>query len=438
MIRRVGARALWLALLAGYIGLVYAVVVVGGDLLVSGDGSSTALTIAAAAVVAVTFGPVRKRARRLANRLVLGTRATPLDTLHQFSQGVAAAYGAEEVLSGMARVLAEGTGARRAAVWLVVGHHLQRSGEWPAAPGESRELRPLDQWPGPADGVDLCIPVRADEDLLGLLALEARAGRPFTAAEEGLVADLASHASLVLHNVRLSAEVAARNEDLATQTEALRESRRRLVAARTAERRRIERNIHDGAQQHLVALLVRIGMVPMVVEADETAAARELAGLGGACDEALAILDDLARGLHPRELTDDGLAAALSAGLAGVPAEIETSLEAVGLRRYAADIEAAAYFACLEALQNATKYASCSSIAVRLAEVDGDLTFTVTDDGVGFDAAGVPLGAGLANMADRIEALHGTLSVVSAPGQGTTVRGQLPRAVRMPSVASDP
>ncbi len=441
--RPLAAAALGVAFSAVYIGLVYVVVVLGGVAVTSGDGRSTALTIAAAALVAVTFGSVRKRAHRSANRLVLGTRATPLETLHQFSQGVAAAYGADDVLAGMARALAEGTGARRAEVWLVVGPDLRRSAVWPP---EGRERvgaadRPAAHWPDERVDVDLCVPVRLDQELLGVLALAERPGRSFTAAEEALVTDLASHAGLVLQNVRLSTELAGRRDHLVAQAEALQESRRRLVAARTAERRRVERNIHDGAQQHLVALLVRIGLVPVLVETDEEKAAAELTGLGPLCDDALATLADLAHGLHPSELTEKGLAASLSAATARVPGATETSLEATGLRRYAADIEAAAYFACLEAVQNAVKYSACTSIAVRLAEVDGLLTFSVTDDGAGFDTSEVSLGAGLTNMVDRIEAMNGNLSVSSTPGEGTTVDGRLPlvdpaRSTSTRSVAS--
>lgn len=447
-VRPLTAAALWAGLAGLYIGSVYAVVVLGGDFLTSGDGGSTALTIAAAAVVAVTFGPVSRRARRLADRLVLGDRATSLETLSLFSQGVAGVYGTDEVLSTMAQVLAAGTGAARTEVWVVVGDALRRAGAWPEPEGEEDPPsgRAVTDWPDRAVGVDLCVPVKIDDDLLGLLALAARPGRPFTAAEESLVVDLASHACLVLHNVRLSADLAARSDELAAQAEALRESRQRLIAAQTAERRRVERNIHDGAQQHLVALLVRIGLLPVLIETDEEKAVAEMAGFGPLCDDALATLTDLARGLHPRELTEDGLAAALSARLARVPDGIETSLAAPAFSRYPGDIEGAVYFACLEAVQNAIKYAACASITVDLAERDDQIAFTVVDDGSGFDTAEVARGAGMANMADRIEAMGGTFAVTSTPGAGTSVQGRLPLGERRyvtptapsPSVASPP
>lgn len=444
-VRAVAAAMLWVALSAAYIGFVYIVVVLGGEVVTSADGASTALTISAAAVVAVTFGPIRRRARRLANRLVLGGRATSLETLSQFSQGVAGAYGADEVLSGMAQVLVDGTGARRAEIWVVVGEHLRRSGVWPPAPDDTGEpvLRSATDWPDRSTGIDLGVPVRVEDDLLGVLALESRTGQAFSAAEESLVADLASHACLVLQNVRLSADLAARSEELAAQADALQDSRQRLVAARTAERRRVERNIHDGAQQHLVALLVRIGFMPGLVETDEDQAVAELAGMGPLCDEALATLADLAHGLHPRELTEGGLVAALTLRAERMPAEITTVVEDDGIGRYPSDIEAAAYFACLEALQNAVKYAQCSSVTVRLAVEDGGLTFTVTDDGIGFDTERVTLGAGMANMADRIEALNGSLTMTAALGSGATVRGTLPSGNAPParpptSLASPP
>ena len=235
-VRPLAAAGLWAGLSGVYIGFVYAVVVLGGEQLSSGDGGSTALTIAAAAVVAVTFGPVSRRARDLANRLLLGDRATSLETLSLFSQGVAGVYGADEILSTMAQVLATGTGAARTEVWVVVGEGLRRAGAWPEPVRDETtpSVRAVTDWPDRAVGVDLCVPVKIDDDLLGLLALTSRPGRPFTAAEESLVVDLASHAWLVMHNVRLSADLATRGDELAAQAEALRESRQRLVAARTA------------------------------------------------------------------------------------------------------------------------------------------------------------------------------------------------------------
>jgi signal transduction histidine kinase len=206
--------------------------------------------------------------------------------------------------------------------------------------------------------------------------------------------------------------------------EDLRASRQRLVAAQDEERRRLERNLHDGAQQNLVAIKVKLGLAEMFAEKDPARAKATLAKLKADTDEALETLRDLARGIYPPLLADKGLAVALEsqARKATVPVEIKVD----GLTRYPQDIEAAVYFCCLEALQNVQKYAGAKQAIVRLEADDGSLRFEVEDDGAGFDAANARKGSGLTNMADRLDALGGDLDVDSAPGRGTLLRGRLP------------
>jgi signal transduction histidine kinase len=233
--------------------------------------------------------------------------------------------------------------------------------------------------------------------------------------EDKLLEDLAAQAGLVLRNARLTAELQANVEEL-------RASRRRLVEAQDEERRKIERNLHDGAQQQLVALTVQLGLLERV--ADDPERVRTMAGaLQSALRDALDDLRDLARGIYPPLLADKGLAEALSsqARKAAVP----TSVEPDGVGRYPQEVEAAVYFCALEALQNVAKYAEASRAVIRLAERDGWLTFEVDDDGRGFDPSATPSGSGLQGMADRLDALGGTIETDSAPGRGTVVRGRL-------------
>ncbi|HXF36250.1 MAG TPA: sensor histidine kinase [Actinomycetota bacterium] len=217
-------------------------------------------------------------------------------------------------------------------------------------------------------------------------------------------------AGLVLRNVRLIQE--------------LRGSRRRLVAAQDEERRRIERNLHDGAQQQLVALSVRLRLAEQLVERDAAKAKEAIGRIQAEATEALENLRDLARGIYPPLLADRGLPAALEAQArkASLPVRVEAS----GVDRYPREVESAVYFCVLEALQNAAKYARAEHVMVRLSAAHDELRFEVSDDGAGFDPGSAHGGTGLRGMADRVEAVGGSLQVRSAPGSGTSVVGRVP------------
>ena len=204
--------------------------------------------------------------------------------------------------------------------------------------------------------------------------------------------------------------------------EDLRASRQRLVAAQDEERRRLERNLHDGAQQQLVALAVKARLASTLVGREPEKEVELLADLQGGLGDALETLRDLAR--DPPLLADKGLASAVEAQSrkASMPVRVETD----GIGRYSQECEAAVYFCVLEALQNASKYAEASDVTVRLWQENDDLLFSVADDGRGFDRETTSLGAGLQNMTDRLAALDGTLDIRFRPGGGTTVSGRIP------------
>jgi len=202
----------------------------------------------------------------------------------------------------------------------------------------------------------------------------------------------------------------------------LRASRRRLVEAQDEERRKIERNLHDGAQQQLVALSVQLGLLERV--ADDPELVRSMTGqIREALGDALDDLRDLARGIYPPLLADKGLAAAIEAQArkGAVPTTVTTD----GIGRFPQDIEAAVYFCMLEALQNVAKYADASSATVAMRHDDGMLEFRVQDDGRGFDPANTARGSGLQGMVDRLDAIGGTITVESRPGGGTVVLGRV-------------
>jgi signal transduction histidine kinase len=232
--------------------------------------------------------------------------------------------------------------------------------------------------------------------------------------EAKLLADLASQAGVVFHNVRL-------NEELMQRLEELKASRQRLVAAQDSERRRLERNLHDGAQQQLVALKVKLSLAERVAEEEKVKAF--LSQLQKEADDALQTLRDLARGIYPPLLADKGLAVALTAQANKSTLDVTVTGE-VG--RYPQDVEAAVYFCCLEALQNVAKYAGECRVTIPLSATDRLLSFEIADDGAGFDPATSAAGHGLQNMSDCVDALGGRLSVDSKPGEGTRVTGRIP------------
>ena len=218
------------------------------------------------------------------------------------------------------------------------------------------------------------------------------------------------------------------------RTSDLQASRRRLVTTADAERKRIERDLHDGAQQHLVALAVGIRLVRDSLAACASPADIELLDeLDRGVRESIGSLRDLAHGIYPPLLRDSGLEEALRAAAKRSPLPVTVSASNLG--RHPEQVEAAVYFCCLEALANAGKHAPGSTVTITLQAVPGELRFEVADSGPGFDPATTPAGAGLSNMADRIGALGGEIAWRAAPGHGTVVVGRtpVPRASHVPA-----
>jgi signal transduction histidine kinase len=254
------------------------------------------------------------------------------------------------------------------------------------------------------------VPVRHQGEVLGALSITKKAGDPLTPTERKLVDDLAAQGGLVLRNVRLIDE--------------LRASRRRIVAAQDERAKQLERNIHDGAQQQLVALTVKLRLLGQLASRDPARTAQMASELQTEATEALEDLRDLARGIYPPLLADKGLPTALEAQAR--KAAVQVSVETDGVGRYPPDVESALYFCCLEALQNVAKYAHATHAGVRLSASGEELAFEVSDDGSGFDPISTGYGTGLQGMADRLDAIGGTLEVRSQPGMGTTVTGRVP------------
>ena len=399
--------------------VIYALVVVGVGA-VTGRPGSSALTFTAAVLAAVVLQPVRARAGLLADRLVYGRRASPYEVLSEFAGRIAGTYSTEEVLPAMARMLTEATGAQRAEVWLRsgAGEHLEAA--WPAAalpaPVPGPAASPTAAGPAaPPDGLTRAFAVEHHGERLGALRVSCSPREPLSPAGERLVRDVAAQAGLVLRNVGLIDD--------------LRASRQRLVAAADEARRGLERNLHDGAQQQLVALRISLGLARQVVASSPGEAAELLAQTEHQAEGALQDLRELAHGIYPPLLADLGLGAALEAQAR--KAAIGVTVEAA-VGRYPQETEAAVYFCVLEALQNAAKYARASAARVTLSQDGQQLVFTVADDGAGFDPATTPMGTGLQGITDRLAALGGAAGISSAPGHGTQVTGRVPATTRLP------
>ncbi len=245
-----------------------------------------------------------------------------------------------------------------------------------------------------------------------------------TTSFNDMIRGLREREALRNDKLELSSALRTSLEDLQRHAEELRASRARVVTAADVERRRMERDLHDGAQQQLVLLGLKLGLAERLIEKDAAAAKAMHDELRADLRKALSELRDLAHGIYPAVLENEGLPGALreAAERAAIPAELRCD----GAGRYPRELEAAVYFCCLEALQNAAKHAGAGAkVRIDVAERARSLVFEVTDDGEGYDTAAALAGVGVQNMTDRIGALGGELTIQSKPGSGTTIHGSV-------------
>jgi signal transduction histidine kinase len=441
--------AIQLAGLAGLVAAVYLLVVIGiGRVPTSGERTLLGFSMVAAAVTALLYQPLRARLSGVAARLAGPTRDSPGEVLRAFGSRLTSALPLDELLLQLAESLRSTLALEAAEVWTGSSGVLERSVSDPELGQASMILTPAEEAvvaraavPGPAwlsmwlprvmSGREVAAlraaPITHSGELLGLIVVERPPDVPFSDEEEQVLSALARQVGLALNNVRLGSALEASLDELQMQADELRASRARVVAAADAERRRIERDLHDGAQQHLVALAVNLKLARELAESDPVGARAELAKLAGDVHEALEEIRDLAHGIYPQLLVDRGLPDGLRAVVSRAP--VPTRLEVGTIGRYPLDVEATVYFCCLEALQNVGKHAGRDVRAtLRVWEEQDGLRFEVADDGAGFDPHIERRGAGLTNMSDRLGALGGRLSVVSAPGDGARVAGAIPLA----------
>jgi signal transduction histidine kinase len=434
--------------LTGVVVAVYLVIVLGlGRPPTDDERAILLLSMVAAAVAVLLYTPARARLDVFSNRLVYGEPRAPDEVLRTFGARLTRAIPFDELLLQLVESLRKSMALQAAEVWTGSAGHLERVVSVPERGAASLDLTPserpvvararvsgaawLQVWlprvlEGRGRAVVRLAPITHGGELLGLIVIE----RPpdaerFSEADESVLAELARQLGLALHNMQLDSALQESLRELQRRADELRASRARVVAAADLERRKIERNLHDGAQQHLVALAVTVRLARQVAASDPDAALELLDQLGVDLQDAVQELRDLAHGIYPPVLMDRGLGPALESASTRCPLPVDVVGE-VG--RHPQEVEAAVYFCCLEALQNASKHAGDGSrVVVTIGERDGGIAFEVADDGVGFDPAGpARAGHGFVNMSDRLGAIGGTVEVRSAPGEGTWVSGFLP------------
>jgi signal transduction histidine kinase len=377
------------------------------------------LAVTATIAAALAFQPLRRRLESAVSRRLFGDRVRQYQLLKNLGTTMEQTAELDELLPRLAHAVRDGIGAS----WVQVRLR-DADGSWlddpvgfaGEVPGESKGgLRQAQTASESAAGVDLA---RAGE-LVGRVDLGPRPGG-YAADDLELLATVAAQATTAVANVRLATQLKEGLDELST-------SRVRLIAAQDAERRRIERDLHDGIQQEVVALIAGLRLARNRLSRDQLTAA-ELTDLQDQAREMLRDLRELAHGIHPPVLSDNGLVAALESRVTRFPISVQI-LADDGLRaeRFSEDVEGTAYFVACESLTNVAKHAGTDAARVRLTHSASRLSLVVEDDGRGFESNGARSG-GLANIRDRVEALHGQLTIETRLGAGTSVRAELPLA----------
>lgn len=423
-----------------------AVVIALGRTLQDGERSVLLLSMVAAMLAALVYLPLRTRLTDVANQVVYGERVAPDEALRTWGSKLTRAIPLDELLLQLSESLRKSmalssaeifTGA--AGVYELAASVPHRSAEPIRVPEKDRGVVAragvsggtwIDVWlPALADPATIkrVAPIAHGGELLGhVVVTRPSAANAFSADDDRVLTELARQVGLALHNVQLDSALQASMEELQLTNVELRESRLRIVSAGDSERRKLERNLHDGAQQYLVAMAVKLRIAEDLIEEQPKEAVDVIVELRRDLKDAIAELRALAHGIFPPLLSSGGLAEALpaAASRAALPTTVDTS----GVGRFGLDVESTVYFCCLEAMQNAVKHAGPDAeIAVRVEQVDGAVRFEVRDDGVGFDAGPTASrGHGFVNMTDRLGTVGGRLVVSSTTGVGTTVRGEIP------------
>uniref|UniRef100_UPI000CD106C9 histidine kinase n=1 Tax=Pseudonocardia dioxanivorans TaxID=240495 RepID=UPI000CD106C9 len=410
------SRGLVVALDTAVIGGGYVLVHTVVALLVGGPGATLWSAVAACTVAAVAFLPVHVAAERIVDRLLYGTRPTPYSVLAGIAALSRSTAADAPDLARVAEAVGRGLGATTCRLTVVRPGLRDRTYSWAE--------------PGVHVADDLTeVAVRHGEERIGTIAVDRAAVAGLGAQRQSLLTDIADSLGAVLQASRYGIELERQLRAALAHAGEIAVSRRAAVAEMDGERRRIERDLHDGAQHHLVSLRLSLGLVEHLVKAGKFDQARErLDQVVEQIRTAESILAETATGVVSPLLSEHGLVGGLASELGGGSPPV--AVEAPGLAgvRFPADVEAAVWFCCLEGVNNARKYAGGAPVVVRLAVQGGSLRFLVRDEGPGFDQTAAQGGAnrGMRNLVARISSVGGRIEVRSRPGEGTTVEGSVP------------
>jgi signal transduction histidine kinase len=383
--------------------------------------------IAVSAGAALAFWPAQRRLERIADRWAFGARLDGYDVLSRFGALLQAAPAPDRLLGQLAEEICQALRLTWVTVRLDVDADgaTALAGHAVAGPGGQRGHGEHAAPPEP-DGPDLVVPLAHGGDVLGAIECGPRRDGPLLDEDRRLLTQLASQAAAAVSNLHLSAQLAGRLEVIERQATELAASRARVVLAQDAERRRIQRDLHDGFQQEVVALTAKLALARQWLRRDDKRAGQALGDLQADLGGLLAQLREFAHAIHPPVLADQGLLEAIEAQASKLPVEVIIDADpALRGRRFAQDVESAAWYVVAEALTNVVKHANARRVSVALAQPNGSLSVEVNDDGCGFDPA-VARGLGLAGLADRMAIVNGELTVDSGAGRGTTLRAEVP------------
>jgi signal transduction histidine kinase len=397
--RSVVYGALWTVIAVAY------VVVAAAFGVALGQRVPLALAVLLAIVATLLFQPARRRLEKFADRAVFGPRLTGYELISQLGLRLQSTFATEDVAGNVAGAVQAGLGAS----WVRVV--LERP--------ERTTVATAGTDPGSAAAVALSAPLLHSEKAIGVIECGPKREGRYNVADQELLKTLGRQAALAIRNSQLAAELSQNVEELAA-------SRARLVQAEELERRRLERDLHDGVQQELVGVLARLGLARNQLRRDRDLAESTLREAQVDAQKALEGLQELARGIHPAILTDRGLVEAVEERATRMPLPVEVHANGLGGgARFPLEMEGAAYFFVSEGLANIVKYAAASRAFVRFHTEPGQLVVEVQDDGRGFDPVTISK-SGLRGLEDRISALGGRVEVISGPGRGTELRAFLP------------
>jgi signal transduction histidine kinase len=386
-----------------FIAAAYAIIAAAPGMML-GNRVPVTLAVVITIAAALAFQPLRRRLESAVSRRLFGDRVRQYQLLTNLGTTMEQTAELDELLPRLAHAVRDGIGAS----WVQV-RLCESDGSWLAEPvGAAGEVTG-----DSAAGVDL---VRAGETV-GRVDLGSKPGG-YAAADLELLSTVAAQATTAVANVRLATQLKEGLDELST-------SRLRLIAAQDVERRRIERDLHDGIQQEVVALIAGLRLARNRLSRDQLTA-DELTDLQDQAREMLRDLRELAHGIHPPVLSDNGLVAALVSRVTRFPISVQILADDdLRAERFSEDVEGTAYFVACESLTNVAKHAETDRARIRLSHPGGRLCLVVEDDGRGFEPNGARSG-GLANIRDRVEALHGQLRIESRLGGGTRIHAELP------------